>query len=109
MFKFLCLLVGSALLIEASPVPSEITEAAKDGNWDIFNTLLRQYNQNNNWVPAFTGNVENLNPDGKSYVYGHSVSAYKVRHNDNGKVTEDGQGVEVINDNGHITKHEFKP
>ncbi|XP_046960822.1 uncharacterized protein LOC124530626 [Vanessa cardui] len=108
MFKFLCLLVGSALLIEATPVPLELAEAAKNGNWDVFNTLLRQYTQNN-WAPALAGNVESLQPDGKSHVYGHAVSAYKEWHNDNGKVSEDGRGFEVINNDGHITKHEFKP
>ncbi|XP_026496604.1 uncharacterized protein LOC113401088 [Vanessa tameamea] len=109
MFKFLCLFVVSALLIEASPVPLELAEAAKNGNWDVFNTLLRQYTQNNNWATALAGNVESLQPDGKSHVFGHAVSAYKEWHNDNGKVTEDGRGVEVINNDGHVIKHEFKP
>ncbi|CAH2102833.1 unnamed protein product [Euphydryas editha] len=59
--------------------------------------------------PALAANVEDLKPDGNTHVYGKSVSAYKTWQNDNGHYSEDGRGLEVINNDGQITKHEFKP
>ncbi|XP_045447527.1 uncharacterized protein LOC123655814 [Melitaea cinxia] len=108
MLKILCLIVASALLIEATPIDSQLGEAAKNGNWDAFNSFLRQFTQNS-WVPALAANVEDLKPSDGTHVYGHAVSSYKEWQNDNGKVSETGRGEEIINNDGQISKHEFKP
>ncbi|XP_023944152.1 uncharacterized protein LOC112050192 [Bicyclus anynana] len=111
MFKFLFVILASALLVEGSPVfPAEIAEAAKGDNWLQFNKLysLSLPSLNNGWE-QLTGSVQSLKPSDGTHVYGHSVAAFKQWQNVDGKVTQNSKGIELENNDGVLTSRVFKP
>ncbi|CAB3239739.1 unnamed protein product [Arctia plantaginis] len=113
MAKIASLVVAVVLAVAIQGAPSsfdDIVEAAKSGNWEIFQSLLNaNLASNPEWKPVDFHSIKELKPPQGGQVYGEAEYTFQSSSDFDGQKTEERGGHKIINNNGKVKEFDFQP